>query len=232
MKKILFLTCEHAVNSIPSSYQALFKPHQALLDTHRGIDFGALEIALSMQEVFACDLVQATTSRLLIDCNRSLGPRCFSKISTPLSLPEKQKIIDQYYLPYRQKVLQCIEKYRAQGLQVMHCSVHSFTPILNNEIRTVDIGFLYDPKRSLEKKWAKVWKEELSKESKAYRIRMNSPYQGISDGLTTALRKKYLPEEYLGLELECNQALTRNSNSLAQLQKDLILSLSHFANIH
>jgi predicted N-formylglutamate amidohydrolase len=225
MKKLaLVISCEHAVNAIPDSYQPLFKPFKSLLESHQGIDIGALEIALHFKEVFSCDLIQAYTSRLLIDYNRSLNNHCFSEITKKLPEQKKQEIITQYYLPYRQSVIDHIEKHLAKGAQVIHCSIHSFTPVLNQTVRNADIGFLYDPKRPLEKIIAKEWRLVLKKQTQEYRIRMNYPYKGISDGVATAMRKKYSLEEYLGIEIESNQALTQNEHSLIHLKNNLSTS--------
>ena len=38
-------------------------------------------------------------------------------------------------------------------------------------------------------------------------MRHNYPYSGISDGLTTSLRKRHTQARYLGVEIEINQAL-------------------------
>ncbi|MBI2786986.1 MAG: N-formylglutamate amidohydrolase [Legionella longbeachae] len=227
MKKIaLIISCEHAVNTIPSPYQSLFEPFKNLLESHEGIDSGALEIALHFKEVFSCDLIQSHTSRLLIDYNRSLNNRCFSEITKKLPKQKKQEIITQYYLPYRQRVIDHIEKHLATGAQVIHCSIHSFSPVLKKVIRNAEIGFLYDPQRPLEKKIAKEWRLEVKKQTGEYRIKMNYPYKGNSDGFTTTLRKKYLAEEYIGIEIELNQALTRNQNSLIHLKNCLSISFS------
>ena len=99
-KLALIISCEHAVNTIPSCYQPLFKPYKHLVQSHRGIDFGALEIALHFKGFFSCDLIQSHTSRLLIDYNRSLNNRCFSPITKNLSAQKKQEIITQYYLKW------------------------------------------------------------------------------------------------------------------------------------
>ncbi len=225
MKKLtLIISCEHAVNTIPDSYQSLFKPFKNLLESHQGIDFGALEIAIHFKDFFSCDLIQAHTSRLLIDYNRSLNNHCFSEITKKLPKQKKQEIITQYYLPYRQTVIENIEKHLAEGAQVLHCSIHSFTPALNKSVRNAEIGFLYDPKRPLEKIIAKKWRLEIKKHTQQYRIRMNYPYKGISDGLTTSMRKKYSPEEYIGIEIELNQALTQNKDLLIHLKNCLSLS--------
>lgn len=221
----LIISCEHAVNTIPSAYQSLFKPFKDLLNSHEGFDCGALEIALHLKKVFSCELIQAPTSRLLIDYNRSVHNHCFSTLTKKLSPVEKQNIINQYYLPYRQQVIQYIEHYLSQGVQVLHCSIHSFTPILNNKIRTAEIGFLYDPSRILEKKLTHQWRKIIKEEHPEYRIKMNYPYQGISDGLTTTLRQKYPPDKYLGIEMEVNQELTKNEHSFLKLKNTLSLSL-------
>lgn len=82
MKNIaLLISCEHAVNTVPYEYQTLFEPHKDILESHRGIDFGALEIAQSIHKNNPCSLFQATCTRLLVDCNRSINhPHCFLRL--------------------------------------------------------------------------------------------------------------------------------------------------------
>jgi predicted N-formylglutamate amidohydrolase len=227
MKKIaLILSCEHAVDTIPEQYLSLFVPFKALLASHRGIDFGALAIAEHIKTKIPCDFVQATTSRLLIDCNRSLNrSQCFSEVTKDLSSIEKQKIISSYYMPFRQQVMALIKKHIEMGSQVWHFSIHSFTPVMNNMIRNADIGLLYDPQRSTEKLLAKQWKIEINKQAPKYKIRMNYPYSGISDGFTSSMRKFYSGEDYVGIEVESNQALTQNAHNLGTLKNILTNSL-------
>ena len=43
----------------------------------------------------------------------------------------------------------------------------------------------------------------------------NRPYRGTADGLTTALRSRYLPSRYFGIELEVNQRFFSDQHSLA-----------------
>jgi hypothetical protein len=40
-----------------------------------------------------------------------------------------------------------------------------------------------------------------------FRIRRNNPYRGASDGLATALRKKFGMRQYAGIEIEINQKI-------------------------
>jgi predicted N-formylglutamate amidohydrolase len=221
MKNIaLVVSCEHAVNAIPEPYTALFSASQDLLNTHYGIDFGAFTIAEHLKEMFDCELISADTSRLLIDCNRSLyHKQCFSELSQKLPLEEKQRIIHQYYLPFRQEVMDLIKNHLAKGAQVWHLSIHSFTPIMHGVVRNADIGLLYDSRRITEKVLAKQWQDELKKQAPQYRVRRNYPYTGRSDGFTSMLRKQWPEEEYVGIELESNQALALKQESLTLLKK-------------
>lgn len=225
-KKILLLTCEHAVNTIPKIYQPEFKDYAASLTSHLGFDIGAQRIARYLQAFFGCDLFEATISRLLIDCNRSLNnPSCFSNITKSWSSLRKKEITQSYYLPYRTRVIDTMDNYIHQGYQLWHLSIHSFTPCLDNKVRNADIGLLYDPKRTLEKKLASEWQEALKQEKPTLRVRMNYPYLGKSNGFTTSLRKRYHAIHYLGLEIETNQLHLQNSRSIKEISHSLALSL-------
>ena len=223
---ILFISCEHAVNTVPQAYAHLFHQHAAVLQTHRAIDFGAIEIATHLQRSLNCDHTTATITRLLIDCNRSLKhPSCFSEFTNSLSDTEKQQLIEQYYLPYRQQTEALIKEHIDHGNQVFHVSCHSFTPVFNGVTRNAGIGFLYDPAHHGEKEVAREWYGILSHKTD-YRIRMNYPYRGKSDGFTSYLRKKYAERDYIGLELEVNQTLVNDKASLNTLANALSSSLS------
>ncbi len=225
-KSVLLITCEHAVNHIPPAYHNLFAQHHNLLTSHRGVDAGALAIAQILAQSWNVQLIAATTSRLLIDCNRSLThPTCFSEITKPLAASIKQDIITQYYLPYREIVEQWIQTEVNHQHHVIHLSIHSFTPELHGIRREVDLGLLYDPQRPSEKILAQQWKIRLKKQAPELRIRLNSPYRGASDGFTTALRKKFSPEAYLGMELESNQALLQKPASLERIATLFLTSL-------
>jgi predicted N-formylglutamate amidohydrolase len=67
------VTCEHGGNRIPAPYRKLFVRQRALLDSHRGWDPGALQMARALSTALRAPLVASTTSRLLVDLNRSAG---------------------------------------------------------------------------------------------------------------------------------------------------------------
>ncbi|HHF7349517.1 TPA: N-formylglutamate amidohydrolase [Legionella feeleii] len=226
----LVISCEHAVNTVPVAYQKQFAPYRHLLESHSGIDFGALFIARYLQQVFNCDFIQAQATRLLIDCNRSLThPRCFSEITINLPQAEKEQLIQQYYLPFRQAVVTKIEEQIAQDRQVLHLSIHSFTPILNAKERNADIGFLYDPGRASEKMLAREWQQQLKQHHSQLRTRLNYPYLGISDGFTRALRKQFVDQDYAGIEVETNQALVRDEKTLIKVAEALATTFQQAA---
>jgi predicted N-formylglutamate amidohydrolase len=222
----LLMTCEHAVSTVPAIHGHLFQEQPQLLQTHRGLDIGANDIALQLSKTFGCDYVSASITRLLIDCNRSLKhPACFSEFTKSLPQAEKQQLIEQYYLPYRQHVESLIQQHIAKGHQVFHLSIHSFTPIYNGKPRNASIGLLYDPKRHGEKEVAREWYGILTEQTN-YRIRFNYPYLGSSDGFTTYLRTQYSEKDYLGIEVEVNQALVEDKLSLSEVGSALSASLN------
>ncbi|MFZ5970874.1 MAG: N-formylglutamate amidohydrolase [Bacteroidota bacterium] len=197
------ITCEHAGNEIPEEYKYLFSAHQQVLETHRGWDLGASEMAEYLAKELRAPLFQCSISRLLIEANRSLhNHQLFSEFSHPLSAAEKQKIIETIYLPYRNPVEDHVG---AQAQQVTHLSIHSFTPVWHNKERLVDVGILFDPEREVELRFSESLKSQLSGLLPGYRILFNEPYAGKDDGFATYLRTRFPGEKYIGIELEINQ---------------------------
>ena len=228
---IIILSCEHAVNTIPPEFERYFTEHSALLNSHRGIDFGAAAIARHLSQSLNCYLLSATISRLLIDYNRTLNqPGCFSEISKNSPDALKQTLIESYYQPYRQQIIKQINTSIAEGYQVWHLSIHSFTPVMDGVVRETDIGILYDPARESEKRLVRRWQQLLKSHDKHWRTRLNYPYKGTADGFTTHLRSEYADSDYLGIEMECNQALMQDTSNLARMSKLLectLLKLLH-----
>ena len=99
----LVITCEHGGREVPRDYAALFAGRDAVLASHRGWDAGALELARDLAAAFGAPLYAATTTRLLVDLNRSIGHRqLFSEITRPLSPAHRLEIVERYYRPHRQ----------------------------------------------------------------------------------------------------------------------------------
>lgn len=218
----LIISCEHASNTIPKAYRALFKNADCILNSHRGIDFGAFDLASVFEKTCDAPFFYATESRLLVDLNRSQGhPHLFSEYTRDLAKKDKQILLEQYYLPYRHAVYSCISELIQSGHPVLHLSVHSFTDWFDAEERCAEIGLLYDPRAPEERLFARSWRRQILARNRAYRVRMNYPYLGVSDGFVSHLRTCFKEEHYIGFELEVNQALSRRADALARLAEVL-----------
>jgi predicted N-formylglutamate amidohydrolase len=205
-RRSLIITCEHAGNEIPENYRYLFKNADEEIKSHRGWDPGAANVASSMGADLGIPVFLHTTTRLLVEANRSLkSPQLFSEYGKELEPSVKSFIIDKYYHPYRKAVVASINKAIENHFEVAHFSIHTFTPIWEGKKRTTDIGILYDPDRKPEAKVALQLQAKLQALAPLLSIDLNEPYKGTDDGFTTYLRKQYPIKDYSGIEIEINQ---------------------------
>ncbi len=208
MKTCFLVTCEHGGNRIPAPYRDCFAGQDALLQSHRGFDPGALALARDLARRFGAPLFYSTISRLLVDLNRSPGhPRLHAECIRRLPEAIRQRILDRHYLPYRARAEAAIGAAIADGQRVIHLSSHSFTPVLDGVVRAAEVGLLYDPARAGEAALCQAWRACLKDRAPDLRVRRNYPYTGKSDGLTACLRRRFAAHAYLGIELEINQAI-------------------------
>lgn len=223
----VIISCEHGGNHIPKPYRKFFRNHRALLNSHKGYDPGALELAGLLAGNLKSPLFAGTVSRLLVDLNRRIGHRqLFSEITRTLSDSSQQDILKTYYFPHRQALQEAIGDRTAAGKTLVHIASHSFTPVLDGKLRDMDIGLLYDPKIELEKYFCRLWKSALLTIAPEWKICFNAPYKGSSDGLTTYFRKIF-PQRYLGIELEINQRFfTTHSKEWKQYGANILAALS------
>jgi predicted N-formylglutamate amidohydrolase len=125
-------------------------------------------------------------------------------------VPQKLRgeLVARYYTPYRNAVRASIAAAIRRGRRVVHLSCHSFVPRLAGVRRTADIGLLYDPRRTPERRLCLQWKSDLERQTRLA-VKLNYPYRGTGDGFTTDLRKRWSAGDYLGIELEVNQRFAR-----------------------
>ncbi|MEQ1895283.1 MAG: N-formylglutamate amidohydrolase [Planctomycetota bacterium] len=204
------LACEHASNRVPLRFKRHFRGRAALLESHRGYDPGALELARHLSRVHRAPLFRGVVTRLLVDLNRSLqSPTLFSKYALRLEEKERLELLARYWEPYRHAVRHALLERLEHGRTVLHFSVHSFTPKLRGDTRRTDIGLLFDPSRPREAALCRALRASLQKALPELRIDMNEPYSGVSDGLTSTLRAEFPKNRYLGIEFEVNQRFAR-----------------------
>ena len=223
----IIITCEHGGNIFPKQFSALFHKRKELLQSHRGHDLGALDLAKKLAQGLKAPLFFSETTRLLIDTNRSPdNPKRFSEITNRLSTPEKTIIQELCYQPYRAEVESGLSGIIRKSGLTLHISVHTFTPVLQGKVRSADIGFLYDPSRKAEALFCILWQNVLRKLDQKLQTRRNYPYRGTSDGFTSYLRKHFSEDSYLGIELEVNQKyLSVDRRTWLYLQQLILKSL-------
>jgi len=193
---------------VPRACAGLFRGRERLLASHRGWDPGALDVARGLARRLRAPLVPATTTRLLVDLNRSPhNPAVFSAVTRGLPRLERDRLLAHHHAPHWQRVRARLAERTGR---VVHLAIHSFTPVLHGERRDFEIGLLYDPSRLSERALARELAARLRHLQPDLRVRRNAPYRGVADGLATALRRELPNARYVGLEIELNQrALAR-----------------------
>jgi predicted N-formylglutamate amidohydrolase len=201
------VTCEHAGNRVPAGYGALFNGYEAMLSSHRGYDPGALAVARQFAAALDAPLFYCTTTRLLVELNRSPGhPKLFSEpVRRRLPAAERKRLIERFYRPYREAVERKIRNAVLQGRQVVHLSCHSFTPCLDEVDRHADVGLLFHPGRAGEAALCAAWQATLAETDAGLRVRRNYPYRGTADSFIACLRRRFSEARYAGIQLEVNQ---------------------------
>jgi len=227
MRDRLLITAEHAGHRVPARYAPLFAGRERMLESHRGHDRGSRALARTLARRLGAPLCEHTVTRLLVEVNRSLDhPALFSSISARLPENERDRVLRRHYVPHRSRVEAAVTEGVAGGRRIVHVAVHTFAPRLRGRTRRVDVGLLYDPSRRDEAAFCARWKESLEPRDPRLIVRRNQPYQGRTDGLTTALRRRFAGGDYLGIELEVNQRFPRGDPARwRRLQAALAASL-------
>jgi predicted N-formylglutamate amidohydrolase len=223
----LLVTCEHGGCRLPRTQRALFRGAARLLASHRGWDPGALAAARRLARASGAPLVTCTITRLLVDANRSPhNPAVFSAVTRELSRDARAALLARHHRPHWERVRAELARLAVRRRPVLHVAVHSFTPVRRGERRRFDVGLLYDPRRGAERALARTWRALLLRRAPELRVRLNAPYRGAADGLTSALRRELGARAYLGLELELNQSRLADRSSARRLLAALADSLA------
>lgn len=217
------VTCEHASNRVPARYRGLGLSERRLHE-HIAWDPGAAIMARMLARRLRSPLHLGRWSRLLVDLNRSLDhEKLMAAESFGVHIPGNARVsdaefvqrVERYYAPYRDAATNDVLRALRGGGTCHHWSVHSFTPVVDGEVRDCDVGLLYDPARPAERALAHDLRPLLA--AHGLRVRMNYPYKGTSDGFTTQLRQSLPAAQYLAFELETNQRLVANAQGARAL---------------
>lgn len=138
------LTCEHGGNEIPQQYRRFLKQQQTFKFAP-WVRSRSPDLFLQLKKA-ANFSHYSTVSRLLVELNRSpRHPQLFSEITRRLPSAKKEEILSSFYFPYRNLIEAKIEEWIQEGEEVIHLSIHTFTPVLNGITRNADIGFYMIP---------------------------------------------------------------------------------------
>ena len=207
----VLLTCEHASKDVPARYAEWFEGRERVLDSHRGWDPGAAELARKLGRALRVPVIAGRWTRLLVDLNRPPGhDEVLSHFVAGLDDDERARLLDEVHARHWRTVTERLLELGEGGKRrVVHLGVHSFTPVRRGERRLLDVGILFDPERTAEKAFAETLRAAIEARDGRLRVRFNEPYLGIHPGLTTALRKVVGDPGYAGIELEVNQRFAR-----------------------
>ena len=196
-------TAEHASPAIPSTIQKTDVPY---LQTHWAYDIGILPLMELLCKKNHSQGIYTRYSRLWIDTNRAPNQDGLIKThieTTPLSFnqslteQDKQKRILDIHESYHRVISSSIEAHEQPPLLI---SLHSFTPIWNNHIRTMDVGVLFDRDENLAHICTKLLREE------GFFVEENQPYSG-KNGLIYSAHRHGTENNIPYVELEFNQSI-------------------------
>jgi len=202
------ITCEHASNRVPSPLRTNSQDRD-WLRTHWGWDIGARSVCREVIRRTRSRGVFARYSRLICDANRAPDDPtlvlcavegCVLSFNAQVSVEEIDRRLVQYHEPYHTAVDKMMADSMRQTGQTMLLAVHSFTPQLGDEIRTMDIGVLFHPFENIARRLA----GEI--EAEGYTVAYNEPYSGREGRMYAAMRHGSKHDSVF-LELELNQKL-------------------------
>ncbi len=222
----LLVSCEHGGNRVPARYRRYFLRLRGPLQSHRGYDRGALQLARAVSRTLHAPLHFSVVTRMLVDLNRSVHHAKLHSASMAHAPEEVRKeVLERFYAPYRNGVESDIAAVVHRGQRALPVSCHSFTPRLNGSVRRAGLGLLFDPTRRGERTLCERWRDQLKAADAGLEVRFNYPYRGSADGLTTHLRRRFDADDYFGIEIEVNQKRIA-SRTWPQLRRLIVESLA------
>ncbi|AOF95200.1 N-formylglutamate amidohydrolase [Sphingobium sp. RAC03] len=119
---------------------------------HIAIDIGVYGLGRALARRLDAPFLHQSYSRLVIDCNRdpahaeaipALSDGTVIGGNADLDMAEKAERVRAIHRPYHQAMADLIAARTAAGRETILLSLHSFTPVLNGDVRPWDIGILH-----------------------------------------------------------------------------------------
>ncbi|MEM1360761.1 MAG: N-formylglutamate amidohydrolase [Pseudomonadota bacterium] len=175
------LICEHSARAIPQALRGLAPPEE-IVDSHRGWDIGAGDLARRVSHALDAPLVLQRYSRLVIDCNRPPGvPSSIPVISdheeisfnSGLTEADRQARMEEIFQPFDRAISKLLKDRKRSAA----FSIHSFTPRMDGRDRPWNAGVL--TRRSVPT--AQALMASLRRQDPSLMLALNEPYQITDD---------------------------------------------------
>ena len=176
----VLLICDHASHRFPKSLGDMGLDPFARR-CHLAIDIGAGPLTKRLAKSLGVTAVVHNYSRLVVDCNRQLmDPSAFLEYGDGILVPgnrnlhqsDKDLRASALYWPYHCAIDEQVQRLRKAGPLPAFISIHSFTPVLNGESRSWEMGVLWDK----DEKMREIFLEGLR--GAGYKVGDNEPYSG------------------------------------------------------
>lgn len=176
----ILLNCEHASSRFPKALGDLGLDPFARR-CHLAVDIGAGPVTRKLAKSLGVTAVVHNYSRLIVDCNRQLmDPGAFLQYGDGILVPgnrnlhqaDKDLRASALYWPYHCAVDEQIQRLKKAGPLPAFISIHSFTPVLNGESRSVQMGVLWDKDEAMRDIFLEGLREA------GFLVGDNEPYSG------------------------------------------------------
>jgi predicted N-formylglutamate amidohydrolase len=147
----MLLVCDHAGRAVPQRLGRLGLS-ETVFDTHIAWDIGALGFAERLTERVRSTLIWQRYSRLVIDCNRAPDhPGAIPAVSDRVPIPRNEDLseaeraarVASIHAPYHARIAAEIDARIASGELPLIICAHSFTPVMQDDVRPWHVGVLH-----------------------------------------------------------------------------------------
>lgn len=200
----LVITCEHASARLPPGWQ-WHAEDLPFVDDHWAYDRGARELTQELASIAGAPAVLSRFTRLLADPNRAEdSPDLFRTkadgkpvwLNQSVTETERDKRLAGYYRPYHD----ALDRTVGASSAALLLSMHTFTPVYEGEVRTVEVGILFDAEEALAARLG------AALASTGLVVLPNEPYSGKA-GLMHSVERHATAHGRRAIEIEVRQDL-------------------------
>jgi len=218
---VLFV-CDHASNRFPKSLGTMGLSYLDRL-SHISFDIGSRAITENLAIQLNATAILCQYSRLIVDCNRNLSDNsAYLNQSDGIDIPGNQSLTDnekeiresEIYWPYHNAIDGQISRLKKHSIRPTIISIHSFTPMLNDNKREWEIGVLWDKDPST----AQIFINKMS--DAGFLVGDNKPYSGKDpEDFTLDYHAETINLPHVGIEIR--QDLINHEDGVMHISKNI-----------